>query len=59
MGIDNDGNPCGFAFVMYFDIIVRYENRQDALLAVQFISRTKLNNRIIRVDMDPGFIEGR
>jgi RNA recognition motif-containing protein len=27
MGIDNDGNPCGFAFVMYFHLIVRYENR--------------------------------
>lgn len=55
MGIDDDGNPCGFAFVMYFCIISSYQTREEALLSVQFISRTKLNNRIIRVDLDPGF----
>lgn len=26
---------------------------------MQYISRTKLNDRIIRVDFDPGYIKGR
>jgi RNA recognition motif-containing protein len=52
MGIDNEGHSCGFCFVIY-------ETKREAELACEYISRTRLNGRIIRVDMDPGYIEGR
>ena len=52
MGINDQGNPCGFCFVVFV-------NREDAGYAVEYISKTKLNERIIRVDWDPGYIEGR
>lgn len=52
MGIDNDGNPCGFCFVVY-------ETKKEAELSVEYVSKTRLGGRIIRVDMDPGFKEGR
>jgi nuclear cap-binding protein subunit 2 len=44
--------PCGFCFV-------EYANRKDALLAVANLSGTKLDNRIIRVELDAGFQPGR
>ncbi|KAJ3201217.1 nuclear cap binding complex subunit, partial [Clydaea vesicula] len=48
MGLDkNKKTPCGFCFV------------DDALDAVKYISGTKLDDRIIRADIDPGFKSGR
>ena len=44
--------PCGFCFVVY-------ENRADALLAVANLSGTKLDGRVIRVELDAGFQPGR
>mmetsp|Transcript_19263 Transcript_19263/g.54634 ORF Transcript_19263/g.54634 Transcript_19263/m.54634 type:complete len:229 (-) Transcript_19263:71-757(-) len=44
--------PCGFCFV-------EYRKREDALLAIANLSGTKLDGRIIRVELDAGFIEGR
>ena len=44
--------PCGFCFV-------EYERREDALLAVANISGTKLDGRVIRVELDAGFQPGR
>lgn len=37
----------------------RYETKNEAELAVEYISKTRLGGRIIRVDLDPGFMEGR
>ncbi len=37
----------------------RYETKREAELAVEYISKTRLGGRIIRVDLDPGFKEGR
>ena len=39
--------------------IVRYYTREAGLHAVNYIGSTKLDNRIIRVDWDAGFCEGR
>jgi len=44
--------PCGFCFVAY-------HHRRDAETAVSFVNRTMLDNRVIRVDLDWGFVEGR
>jgi len=44
--------PCGFCFV-------EYANREDALSAVSNLSSTKLDGRIIRVELDAGFQSGR
>lgn len=44
--------PCGFGFV-------EYVHRNDALLAVSNLSSTKLDGRIIRVELDAGFQPGR
>jgi len=53
MGLDRfRKTPCGFCFV-------EYEKRDDALLAVANISGTKLNGRVIRVELDAGFQPGR
>eukprot|EP00736_Rhodelphis_marinus_P000515 Rmarinus@m.13458 len=53
MGLDkNKRTPCGFCFVIYYD-------RDSSQRAVNFISGTKLDDRIIRVDWDAGFQEGR
>lgn len=53
MGLDRfRKTPCGFCFV-------EYERREDALLAVANISGTKLNGRVIRVELDAGFQPGR
>mmetsp|Transcript_18439 Transcript_18439/g.21269 ORF Transcript_18439/g.21269 Transcript_18439/m.21269 type:complete len:231 (+) Transcript_18439:99-791(+) len=53
MGLDrNLKTPCGFAFV-------EYEQRKDALSAVAYISGTKLDEKIVRVELDAGFKPGR
>jgi nuclear cap-binding protein subunit 2 len=53
MGLDRmKKTPCGFAFVEY-----RY--RQDAETAIACLTGTKLDGRIIRVELDAGFVPGR
>lgn len=53
MGLDRfRKTPCGFCFV-------EYARREDTLLAVSNISGTKLNGRVIRVELDAGFQPGR
>lgn len=53
MGLDrNNKTPCGFCFVEYY-------THQDALDCMKYIGGTKLDERIIRTDLDPGFQEGR
>ncbi|CAN8096513.1 unnamed protein product [Discula destructiva] len=53
MGLDRfNKTPCGFCFVEYF-------THQDALDCMKYIGGTKLDERIIRTDLDPGFEEGR
>ncbi|KAL5476290.1 hypothetical protein EMCRGX_G026215 [Ephydatia muelleri] len=53
MGLDkNKKTPCGFCFVEFC-------SHEEADNAVKYISGTKLDDRIIRTDWDPGFIEGR
>jgi RNA recognition motif-containing protein len=44
--------PCGFAFVEYY-------LHSEALASMRYISGTKLDERIIRCDLDPGYKEGR
>ncbi|KAG7359233.1 RNA recognition motif containing protein [Nitzschia inconspicua] len=53
MGLDRfHHTPCGFCFV-------EYVHRDDALCAVANLSSTKLDGRVIRVELDAGFQEGR
>ncbi|KAI9861710.1 MAG: nuclear cap binding complex subunit [Vezdaea acicularis] len=53
MGLDRfNKTPCGFCFVEYY-------THQDALDCMKYIGGTKLDERIIRTDLDPGFKEGR
>ena len=53
MGLDRfRKTPCGFCFVEYW-------SRRDALLAVSDLSGTKLDGRVIRVELDAGFQPGR
>ena len=53
MGLDSyRKTPCGFCFVEYFTI-------KAAERALHFINRTRLDNRPIRIDKDPGFLPGR
>ncbi|KAJ1654200.1 nuclear cap binding complex subunit [Dispira simplex] len=53
MGLDrNKRTPCGFCFVEYY-------RREDTLDCMRYINGTKLDDRIIRTDLDPGFREGR
>ena len=44
--------PCGFCFVEYYE-------RENAKIAVQTLDNTYIDNRLIRVDWDTGFEEGR
>ncbi|KAJ1973306.1 nuclear cap binding complex subunit [Dimargaris xerosporica] len=37
----------------------RYYRREDTLDCMRYINGTKLDERIIRTDLDPGFREGR
>ncbi|KAL8947529.1 MAG: hypothetical protein Q9222_006204 [Ikaeria aurantiellina] len=53
MGLDRfNKTPCGFCFVEYY-------THQDALDCMKYIGGTKLDERMIRTDLDPGFQEGR
>ncbi|ODV89368.1 hypothetical protein CANCADRAFT_3995 [Tortispora caseinolytica NRRL Y-17796] len=53
MGLDRfEKTPCGFCFVEYFD-------HESALRCLKYISGTKLDERIVRADLDPGFEDGR
>lgn len=53
MGLDRFAKtPCGFCFVEYY-------THEDALDCLKYIGGTKLDERIIRTDLDPGFQEGR
>ncbi|KAI5819233.1 hypothetical protein BZA77DRAFT_350829 [Pyronema omphalodes] len=53
MGLDRfSKTPCGFCFVEYYTHL-------DALDAMKYVGGTKLDERIIRTDLDPGFKEGR
>ncbi|KHO00681.1 nuclear cap binding protein subunit 2 [Metarhizium album ARSEF 1941] len=53
MGLDRfQKTPCGFCFVEYY-------THQDALDCMKYIGGTKLDERIIRTDLDSGFEEGR
>ncbi|KAF8652676.1 hypothetical protein AX16_004183 [Volvariella volvacea WC 439] len=53
MGLDrNTRTPCGFCFVEYY-------THEEALAAMRYISGTKLDERVIRCDLDLGYKEGR
>ena len=53
MGLDRfTKTPCGFCFVEYF-------THQEALDCMKYVGGTKLDERVIRTDLDPGFEEGR
>ncbi|KIK59815.1 hypothetical protein GYMLUDRAFT_169264 [Collybiopsis luxurians FD-317 M1] len=53
MGLDrNTRTPCGFCFVEYY-------THAEALASMRYISGTKLDERIIRCDLDMGYKEGR
>ncbi|XP_023173633.1 nuclear cap-binding protein subunit 2B [Drosophila novamexicana] len=53
MGLDKyKKTPCGFCFVEYY-------TRAEAEAAMRFVNGTRLDDRLIRVDWDAGFIEGR
>lgn len=40
-------------------LLVIYETHEEAERAVEYISQTKLHDKLIRVDLDPGYKEGR
>jgi len=53
MGLDRfQKTPCGFCFV-------EYQTHQQACDCMRFINGTKLDERLVRTDLDPGFKEGR
>uniref|UniRef100_A0A6M2DE87 Nuclear cap-binding protein subunit 2 n=1 Tax=Xenopsylla cheopis TaxID=163159 RepID=A0A6M2DE87_XENCH len=53
MGLDKyKKTPCGFCFVEYY-------GRQDAESCMRYINGTRLDGRIVRIDWDAGFVEGR
>jgi nuclear cap-binding protein subunit 2 len=53
MGLDRfQKTPCGFCFVEYY-------TRENALDCMKYIGGTKLDERVIRTDLDEGFAEGR
>ncbi|CAI5704129.1 hypothetical protein KXD40_007578 [Peronospora effusa] len=53
MGLDRfKKTPCGFCFV-------EYSMHPEAEACAQFLSETKLDNRVVRCEMDGGFREGR
>ncbi|KAF8602677.1 RNA-binding domain-containing protein [Ceratobasidium sp. AG-I] len=53
MGLDrNSRTPCGFCFVEYY-------THAEAAAAVRYISGTKLDERIVRCDLDLGYRDGR
>lgn len=53
MGLDRyQKTPCGFCFV-------EYQTHKQASDCMRFINGTKLDERVVRTDLDPGFKEGR
>lgn len=53
MGLDrNTKTPCGFCFV-------EFHRRSDTEIAVSYLNGFKLDERVLRVDWDAGFEEGR
>ncbi|THH18499.1 hypothetical protein EW146_g2501 [Bondarzewia mesenterica] len=53
MGLDrHTRTPCGFCFVEFY-------THAEALAAMRYISGTKLDERIIRCDLDLGYRDGR
>ncbi|KAH8829675.1 hypothetical protein DL96DRAFT_1708795 [Flagelloscypha sp. PMI_526] len=53
MGLDrNTRTPCGFCFVEYY-------THEEALASMRYVSGTKLDERIIRCDLDMGYKDGR
>jgi len=53
MGLNRKNHtPCGFCFVEYYF-------HKDAVNARDWLTGTKLDERDLRVDLDPGFEEGR
>lgn len=49
MGLDrHKKTPCGFCFVEYY-------SHEDALDCMKFVNGTKLDERVIRTDIDPGY----
>lgn len=53
MGLDKfKKTPCGFCFMEYYV-------REDAENSMRYINGTRLDDRIVRVDWDAGFVEGR
>lgn len=53
MGLDrNTKTPCGFAFVEFY-------SHDEAVDCMRYVSGTKLDERVIRCDLDPGFRDGR
>lgn len=53
MGLDRfKFTPCGFCFVIY-------TKPEEALNAVKYLGDTKLDDRNITIDIDPGFEDGR
>lgn len=53
MGLDKfKKTPCGFCFIEYYV-------REDAENSMRYINGTRLDDRIVRVDWDAGFVEGR
>lgn len=53
MGLDKfKKTPCGFCFIEYYV-------RDDAENSMRYINGTRLDDRIVRVDWDAGFVEGR
>ncbi|KAF5094454.1 hypothetical protein D0Z03_002080 [Geotrichum reessii] len=53
MGLDRfNKTPCGFTFV-------EYETHEEALFGLRYLNQTKLDDRTLQIDLDPGFVEGR
>ena len=55
-------NTCLFNLLSSHNVLnspQRFCSHEEADNAVKYISGTKLDDRIIRTDWDPGFIEGR
>lgn len=53
MGLDRiTKTPCGFCFVEFF-------HHQNALDALRYVSGTKLDERLVRADLDPGYLDDR
>ncbi|KAF6774585.1 hypothetical protein AHF37_06141 [Paragonimus kellicotti] len=44
--------PCGFCFV-------EYVTREGAEMAMRYVNRTRLDDRLVRTDWDAGYEEGR